>query len=128
MIASLYLLKGYYHSEKVYSLFGESEYTFFTTIRSSLLYHYFLALFLSIKQSGRLLERLRHKPVDADVGVHVYVTTVEAQGASVITKARASTRRPVGTVRTKVVKHTVVVKAQRREEEILTNLAILWLA
>ena len=99
-------------------------------IRSNLLYHYFLALFLSIKQSGRLLEGLRHEPVVAVVAVaRVHVTTVEVQVVSGTTTARASTRRPVATGKTEVDKLTVAgVIAQRREEEVLANLAILWFA
>ena len=49
------------------------------------------------------------------VVVHVHVTTVEVQVVSVTTIARVSTRRPVVTVRTEVVKLTAVVIAQRRD-------------
>ena len=102
---------------------------FFSTIRSSLLYHYSLALFLSIKQSGRLLEGLRHEPVAAAFVVHVHFIIVEVQAVSFITFARDRTRRPVETGNigiTVVAKQTVVVIAQRREEEVIINLAIIW--
>lgn len=90
----------------------------------------FSALFSSIKQSGRLLEGLRHAPVDAVDAVHAHATTAERHTESQHTMlVRVNTRRPEATARTEIVKPTVaVVSAQRREEEILANLAIFWLA
>ena len=61
------------------------------------------------------------------VAVYVHGITADVQVVSVPTVVRVSTRRPVGTDKTGGDKLTAGVIAQRREEEILTNLAILWL-
>lgn len=81
-----------------------------------------------LKLSGGLLEGLRHNPVVAAAIVQAHVNSVEVQVVHVTTNAGISTRGPVGTVGTKGGKLTTVVIAQRREEEIFSNLAIRRLA
>ena len=74
-----------------------------------------------LKLSGGVLKVMRYKPTVAIFVGQVHEITVEAQAVRVTFIVGTSSIRPICTVDTEVFKHTIVVMAQRREEEVFIN-------